>query len=212
LGESFCEKLIQESPRVAFACEALSTRELRKVVVDTTVQPKAVTYPTEAKLRLWALVTLVRLARKHNVTLRHSYVRVAKRALVMSGHYHHAKQLRRAKRQKRFIQMRLGRVIRDIRRRLQGDELKQSVFAEALHKATILFRQHKDSPEKLYSWHATETECIGKGKADKPYEFGCKVSITTTVYPAKAGHFVIHARRCMAALMTDIPSNWSSLA
>jgi transposase, IS5 family len=52
----------------------------------------------------------------------------------------------------------------------------------------------RDSPEKLYSWPATETESIGKGKTDKPYEFGCKVTIATTVHPAKAGHFVIHAQ------------------
>jgi IS5 family transposase len=43
-----------------------------------------------------------------------------------------------------------------------------------------------------YSWHAPETECIGKGKAHKPYEFGCKVSVTTNVNPARGGHFVLH--------------------
>jgi IS5 family transposase len=194
VGEAFCERLIQESLRVACASQALSTRELRKVVVDTTVQPKAVTYPTEAKLRFRALIALVRLARKHGVPLRQSYVRVAKRALVMSGRYRHAKQMKRARRQERFIQVRLGRVMRDLRRQIRDDEAKQPVFAEPLRKAGILLRQHKDGPEKLYSWHATETECIGKGKVDKPYEFGCKVSITTTVHPAKAGHFVVHAQ------------------
>jgi len=194
LGESFCEKLIQESLRVACVSQALSTRELRKVVVDTTVQPKAVTYPTEAKLRFRALIALVRLARKHGVPLRQSYVRVAKRALVMSGRYRHAKQMKRARRQERFIQVRLGRVMRDLRRQIRDDASRQQAFAEPLCKAGILFRQHKDSAEKLYSWHATETECIGKGKVDKPYEFGCKVSITTTVHPAQAGHFVLHAQ------------------
>jgi IS5 family transposase len=194
LGEGFCEQLIQESLRVAFEAQALSARDLKKVVVDTTVQPKAVTYPTDAKLRFRALIGLVRLARKHGVPLRQSYVRVAKRALVMSGRYRHAKQMKRAKRQERFIRVRLGRVIRDIRRQLEGDEAKQPAFAEALRKAAILFWQNKDSAEKLYSWHATETECIGKGKVDKLYEFGCKVSVTTTVHPAKAGHFVLHAQ------------------
>jgi IS5 family transposase len=194
VGEAFCEKLIQESLRVACASRALSIRELRKVVVDTTVQPKAVTYPTEAKLRFRALIALVRLARKHGVPLRQSYVRVAKRALVMSGRYRHAKQMKRARRQERFIQVRLGRVMRDLRRQIRDDEAKQPVFAEPLRKAGILSRQHKDSASMLYSWHATETECIGKGKVDKPYEFGCKVSITTTVHPAKAGHFVVHAQ------------------
>lgn len=193
LGEEFCQKLIQESLRVAFEAQAVSKRELQKVVVDTTVQPKAVTFPTDAKVRFRALIALVRLARKHHVTLRQSYVRVAKQALVMSGRYRHAKQMKRAKRVERFIQVRLGRVIRDIRRQIQDNETLQPVFAESLRKAGIIFRQRKDSAEKLYSWHATETECIGKGKADKPYEFGCKVSIATTVHPGKAGHFVLHA-------------------
>lgn len=194
LGESFCEKLIQESLRVAFEAKALSRRELQKVVVDTTVQPKAITYPTEAKLRFRALIALVRLARKHHIPLRQSYVRVAKQALVMSGRYRHAKQMKRAKRQERFIQVRLGRVMRDIRRRIQGDEALQQAFGESLRKARILLLQHRASDEKLYSWHAPEVECIGKGKADKPYEFGCKVSIATTVHPAEAGHFVLHAQ------------------
>jgi len=194
LGEAFCERLIQESLRVALEARALSTRELRKVVVDTTVQPKAVTYPTDTKLRFRALIALVRLARKQGLPLRQSYVRVAKRALVMSGRYRHAKQRKRAQREERFIRVRLGRVMRDIRRRIHGDEALREIFAESLRKAHILFFQRQDSPDKLYSWHATETECIGKGKADKPYEFGCKVSIATSVYPAKAGHFVLHAQ------------------
>jgi IS5 family transposase len=194
LGESFYEKLFQESLRVACASQALSTRELRKVVVDTTVQHNAVIYPTEAKLRFRALIALVRLARKHGVPLRQSYVRAAKRALVMSGRYRYAKQMKRARRQERFIQVRLGRVMRDIRRQIQDEEAKHVAFAEPLRKAVILFRQHKDSAETLYSWHATETELIGKGKVDKRYEFGCKVSITTTAHPAKAGHFVAHAQ------------------
>jgi transposase, IS5 family len=194
LGEEFCQKLIQESLRVAFEAKAVSKRELQKVVVDTTVQPKAITFPTDAKLRFRALIALVRLARKHQVILRQSYVRVAKRALVMSGRYRHAKQLKRARRAERYLQVRLGRVMRDVRRHIQDNDSLQALFADPLHKASIIYRQHKDAAEKLYSWHATETECIGKGKADKPYEFGCKVSIATTVHPGKAGHFVLHAK------------------
>ncbi len=47
---------------------------------------------------------------------------------------------------------------------------------------------------KLYSWHAPETECIGKGKAHKPYEFGCKVSLTTTNKRCQGGQFILHAK------------------
>jgi IS5 family transposase len=51
----------------------------------------------------------------------------------------------------------------------------------------------KESKNRIYSWHAPETECIAKGKVDKPYEFGCKVSVATNLNPGKGGHFVLHA-------------------
>ena len=193
VGEDFCTELIKESLRIAYESKALHTRHLKRVVVDTTVQPKAVTFPTDTKLRYRALLALVALAREHNIPLRQSYVRVAKKAVMMSGRYRHAKQMKRARRKEKFIQVRLGRVIRDIRRQLEQREDLKPLFAEALHKATIAYKQQRNSTEKLYSWHAPEVECIGKGKADKPYEFGCKVSVTTNINRAPGGHFVLHA-------------------
>jgi len=196
VGESFCEKLIQESLRVAYESRALKVRHLKRVVVDTTVQPKAVTFPTDVKLRYRALLALVKLSRIHGVPLRQSYVRVAKKALMMSGRYRHAKQMKRARKVEKFIQVRLGRVLRDVLRKLRLPEFKalRPVFAETIRKAWIAYRQKRNSKIKLYSWHAPEVECIGKGKADKPYEFGCKVSVTTNVNRAPGGHFVLHTQ------------------
>ena len=194
VGEEFCAELVAESLRVAYEGKALRKTHLQRVVVDTTVQPKAVTFPTDVKLRYRALLALVQLAKDHDLTLRQSYVRVAKHALMMSGRYRHAKQLKRARRMEKFIQVRLGRVMRDILRQLHDREALRPLFAEALHKAGIAMRQQRNSPVKLYSWHAPEVECIGKGKADKPYEFGCKVSVTTNSNRAPGGHFVLHAQ------------------
>jgi len=193
VGDDFCEELIKESLRLAHDSKALHSRHLKRVVVDTTVQPKAVTFPTDTKLRYRALLALVALAKEHQVPLRQSYVRVAKKALLMSGRYRHAKQGKRAQRQERFIKVRLGRVIRDIRRQLLDNQELKPLFAETLRKASIAFHQQRSSKTKLYSWHAPEVECIGKGKADKPYEFGCKVSVTTNINRAPGGHFVLHA-------------------
>jgi IS5 family transposase len=193
VGEDFCASLIKESLRVAHQSKAIHTRHLKRVVVDTTVQPKAVTFPTDVKLRYRAIIALGQLAKEHDIPLRQSYVRVTKQALMMSGRYRHAKQLKRARRAEKFIQIRLGRIIRDIQRRLRDQEELAPLFAEALRKANIALRQERNSKVKLYSWHAPEVECIGKGKADKPYEFGCKASITTHVNPAPAGHFILHA-------------------
>ena len=153
--------------------------------MDTTVQPKNVAFPTDARLMHKAIVMLAGLARRHGVPLRQSYLRVAKRAALMAGRYGHAKQFKRHNRELRFLRTRLGRVIRDIRRNIEGDEALKEIFAVALSRADQVRRQRqRQRGWKLYSLHAPEVECIGKGKARAPYEFGCKVSVATPVIRA----------------------------
>ena len=187
--------LLAESLRVAHETGALKPQHLTRISVDTTVQPKNVTHPTDAKLMHKAVVMLGQLARRHGVTLRQSYVRVAKRAAVMAGRYAHAKQFKRRNRELRFLRTRLGRLIRDIRRKIAGDDRLKEIFALPLSRAEQVRsqRQHERG-WKLYSLHAPEVECIGKGKAHKPYEFGVKVSIATTNARSPGGQFVVHAK------------------
>ncbi len=129
------------------------------------MQPKNVTHPTDAKLMLKAVEQLGKLARRHDVPLRQSYVRVAKRAALMAGRYAHAKQFKRCNRELKFLRTRLGRLIRDIRRKTDGDEALEEVFAGPLGKAMRIRHQRQNQRgRKLYSWHAPESECIGKGK------------------------------------------------
>src|SRR5690606_7260454 len=116
LGEEHLAALLQESLSVAHRTGALATKDLERVAVDTTVQPKAIAHPTDARLMHRALVKLVALARKEGVPLRQSYLRVAKRAAIMVGRYTHAHQFKRARRALKFLRTRLGRVIRDIYR------------------------------------------------------------------------------------------------
>ena len=189
------EVLLQESLRVTHDSGALKKGDLARITVDTTVQPKNVTHPTDAKLMLKAIEQLGGLAKTHGVVLRQSYARVAKRAALMAGRYAHAKQFKRCNRELRFLRTRLGRLIRDIRRKIEGDEALREVFAVPLSKAMQIRRQRQQQRgPKLYSWHAPETECIGKGKAHRPYEFGVKVSIATTNRRCKGGQFVLHAK------------------
>jgi IS5 family transposase len=195
LGEEQLAALLQESLSVAHRTGALATKDLERVVVDTTVQPKAIAFPTDVKLTHKAIVMLGRLAKTHGVPLRQSYVRVAKRAAIMAGRYAHAKQFKRHNRQLKFLRIRLGRMIRDIRRKTEGDEELKAIFAVPLSRANQLRRQkQRQRGWKLYSWHAPEVECIGKDKARAPYEFGCKVSIATPVTKPKGGQFVLHAQ------------------
>ncbi len=187
--------LLAESLRIAHDTGALNKRDLARVTVDTTVQPKNITFPTDAKLLETAIQQLAKLARQHGVALRQSYRRVASRAAMMAGRYAHAKQFKRMNRQIKFLRTRLGRVVRDIRRKIDGDEGLQTAFAAALGRASqIRGQKQRQRGRKLYSWHAPETECIGKGKARAPYEFGVKVSLTTTNRRCKGGQFILHAK------------------
>lgn len=86
-----------------------------------------------------------------------------------------------------------GRTIRDIERKIKGNEALQSVFKQLLWRASRAITQRpRDEAKKVYSLHAPEVECIGKGKAHRPYEFGVKVSVATTLKHAKGGQFALH--------------------
>ena len=194
LGDKL-DLLLAESLRVAHESGALRTRDLARVTVDTTVQPKNIAFPTDAKLLHAAIKGLNRLARHHGVRLRQSYLRVAKQAAMMAGRYAHAKQFNRHHREVRFLRTRLGRLIRDIRRKIADHEPVEAVFESPLSRASqIRSQRQRQRGWKLYSFHAPEVECIGKGKARAPYEFGVKVSIVTTNACAPGGQFVLQAK------------------
>lgn len=194
LGDKL-ELLLAESLRVAHQSGALRTRDLKRVTVDTTVQPKAITFPTDAKLLHAAIKGLNRLASKHGVRLRQSYLRIAKRAAMMAGRYAHAKQFNRHRRELRILRTRLGRIIRDIQRKIAGTAELEAALAWPLSCASqIRSQQQRQRGWKLYSFHAPEVECIGKGKASAPYEFGVKTSIVSTNARAPGGQFVLHAK------------------
>jgi IS5 family transposase len=191
VSEEQLARLLQESLRIAHQSGALRTRDLRQAIVDTTVQPKAITFPTDAKLIYRAIVRLAKQARRWGIELRQSYVRVGKLALMKSQRYAHAKQFRRHRREVRFLRTRLGRVIRDIDRKIAGNASLEGAFHNELALARrVRDQQRRQTGPKVYSLHAPEVECIGKGKAHKPYEFGCKVAVATTNARAAGGQFV----------------------
>jgi IS5 family transposase len=195
LGEEQLVALIQESLSVAHKTGALEARDLERVAVDTTVQPKAIAHPTDARLMHRALEKLVTLAKREGVELRQSYLRVAKRAAIMVGRYTHAHQFKRMRRALKFLRTRLGRVIRDIRRKIEGNAALEDRFATLLDLAAkVRSQDQRQRGRKIYSLHAPEVECIGKGKARAPYEFGCKVSVATPITKPKGGQFVLHAQ------------------
>jgi len=193
MGEERLQALLQESLAVATKTGAMKPGDLARVIVDTTVQPKNVTFPTDAKLLNRAREKLVKLAKKCGVELRQSYARVGKFELIRHQRYAHAKQFKRANRALRKLKTYLGRVIRDIARKIDGDARLEAKFAWLLNLARRVRAQERGQRgPKVYSLHAPEVECIGKGKPHKPYEFGVKVSVSTPLKHSKGGQFVTH--------------------
>ena len=111
MGEDKLKALLQESLAVATRTEAMKPSDLARVVIDTTVQPKAVMFPTDAKLLNRARERLVRLTKKLGVSLRQSYARVGKLALIKHQRYAHAHQFKRANRSLRKLKTYLGRIV-----------------------------------------------------------------------------------------------------
>jgi IS5 family transposase len=170
-------ELLKQTIAVAVRQKHLPERELKQVNVDTTVQEKNVTHPTDSKLLYKAIVKLGVAAKTRRIVLRQSYVRVGKRASVKAGRYAHARQFNRMRRQLRKLRTWAGRMIRDIERKAPT---KDEELATLLNRCQRLVDQQPGDSNKLYSLHEPEVCCISKGKAHKRYEFGQKVALATT--------------------------------
>lgn len=177
MGDEGIEKLLAETIATAKRGKLVTEQTLERINVDTTVQEKAVAFPTDARLFQKARCRLVNEARVRGIRLRQSFERLGKLALIMQARYSHAKQGGRAKRETGRLKIFLGRVIRDIRRKCPEPD---GVLSGLLALAERIRVRKREDKQKLYAMHAPEVECIAKGKVHKRFEFGCKVSIATT--------------------------------
>ncbi len=171
MGEERLVALLQESLSVATKTEAIKPSDLNRVIVDTTVQPKNVMFPIDARLLNRAREILVRLAKGAGIRLRQSYARLGKFALIKHQRYAHAKQFKRANRALKTLRTYLGRIIRDIARKIGGSAalLSESALLRmlALARRVLEQKQHQRGP-KLYSLHAPEVECSARARRTGP--------------------------------------------
>lgn len=177
VGPERLEELIRETIALALREKHLPRKDLEQINVDTTVQEKNITYPTDTKLLYRCIVKLAKAARRRGIALRQSYLRVGKVAMIMASRYAHAKQYKRMKGRIRFLRVRVGRLIRDIQRKAGAMD---NELVTLIDRATRICTQRPRDKDKLYSLHEPEVRCISKGKAHKRYEFGQKVSVATT--------------------------------
>lgn len=180
LGKEGLEKILAETIVTAVRTETVSPKDLQKVIADTTVMEKNIAFPTDTKLLNRAREQLVSLAFENGLRLRQSYARTGKHTAFNAGRYAHAKQFKRMRKEVKKLKNYLGRTVRDIERQIGGSLDLQAIFSDLLARSKRLLVQEKKSSNKLYSLHAPEAYCIAKGKAGKPYEFGCKVSLILT--------------------------------
>ena len=149
-----------------------------EVVVDTTVQEKNITFPTDAKLVKKVIDTCRKIAIKEDISLRQSYSRTAPNLLRQASNRKSPRQKKIAVKATRRIRT-IGRaMLRDLLRKMNDKQLKPHIDT-LLNSASIVFQQKYDK-DKIYSLHEPHVECIAKGKAHKRYEFGTKASIART--------------------------------
>ncbi len=177
IGIDKLETLLKETINIAKRQKFIDKFDFTRVNIDTTVQEKAITFPTDAKLYHQMRRVLVKYSKQRRIVLRQTYERVGQRAFIMQSRYAHARQMKRSRAQLKKLKTYLGRTIRDLERQCQNPDDKLS---HLLNIAKRIFSQKREDSNKVYSIHAPEVECIAKGKSHKKYEFGCKVSIVTT--------------------------------
>jgi IS5 family transposase len=180
VGPETMEEVLKATVAVALETKTVKPSSLERVTVDTTVQERAIAHPSDSRLYLKALESLVRQAKKAGIKLRQSHTRLAKRAAAKAGRYAHAKQFKRMRRELKRLKTYLGRVFRDVSRKIAGKAELQARFARLLGLIGRWLAQQRGDKNKLYSLHAPEVVCIAKGKAHKRYEFGCKLGLAAT--------------------------------
>ena len=196
IGAQKLEELLAETLAAAQRAKAVDTGKLERVTIDTTAQTKAVAHPTDSHLLLRAVEWLNRFAKKNGIRLRQSYLRLAVRARREVSRLIHGRGHKQALRYIRRMRTYVGRLYRDIERKIADRPDLKAAFRLVGEPIARLLAQKPDEKNKLYALHAPEVECIAKGKARIRYEFGAKASFAVINARAKAGQFVVGAKAC----------------
>jgi transposase, IS5 family len=195
LGEAGVEQLLKTTIEASVSMKLLTKAEFERVIVDTTVQEKAIAHPVDSRLLEIARHKVAAAAKRVGIVLKQTFAKEGKFLRRKAGGYAHAKQFKRLQRTVKRQRTILGSLMRDVQRAVNrilqadisglapGKQPTAPAIAELtkwLERAERIRTQQRHDKHKLYALHAPEVECIGKGKAKKPYEFGVKVSMAVT--------------------------------
>jgi transposase, IS5 family len=174
LGEEGVEELLARTMEVAVTLKLIAKKELTRVIVDSTVQEKAIAHPTDSKLLETARSKVVEAAKANGIELKQTYAKEGqllgyKAGPVFSAFFAHARQFKRMRKVIKRQRTIVGRLQREVSRKMTTlSQAVQETLGQTLDKAKRLVEQTAsrkavDNRSKLYSWHAPEVECISRG-------------------------------------------------
>ena len=208
LGDEGVEELLAQTINAAVEMKLIAKSDLARVIVDSTVQQKAIAHPTDSRLLEVARDKLVQAAKDAGIALKQTFVKEGQQLSRKAGRYAHAKQFRRMRKAIGRQRTVLGRLAREVERKIATTTgvcaavnvtpiaaAVQQALSTTLERAQRMWSQtaakkNREGKGKLYAFHAPEVECIGKGKSRQPYEFGVKVGIATTL----KGNLIVGAK------------------
>lgn len=149
-----------------------------EVCIDTTVQEKNITFPTDAKQYRKIHGKLLKIARQEGIDLTRTYEKEVKRLKLHTRFATHPKNRKKARYAVKRLKTIAGRLLREIQRKMSSEQLCR--YDERISLFQGMLNQKRGDKNKLYSLHEPHVYCMSKGKAHQRYEFGSKASITTT--------------------------------
>lgn len=170
VGEQGLEKLLAYTVKIHQHAE-----KEKEVQIDTTVQEKNITFPTDAKLAKKVIEQCWNISEEQGTPQRQSYKRIVKQLMKDQYNGAHPKRAKKARKARRKLKTLAGRLIRELQRELSDEGLEKYQSALAVYAQVI--HQKRGDKNKIYSLHEPAVSCIAKGKAHKKYEFGSKVAI-----------------------------------
>jgi len=152
--------------------------EQSTVLVDTTVQEKAITYPTDSKLLIKIINRLNKLAKEQGIQQRRTFVKEVKSLRLACRHFRHVKRRSKATKALKRLRTIAGILMRELTRKLRSSVLVEHAERFDLYQRVI--DQRRKDKNKVYSLHEADVYCVGKGKDHKAYEYGRKASMVST--------------------------------
>ena len=176
IGEQGAEKIFKISLMVNAA--EVTEKEMKQVMIDSTVQEKNITFPTDAKLYRKIIERILNVSEREHIVLRRTYTREVKSLKLKVRFMNHPTRKKEGKKAVKRLRTIARAMVNDIARKM--NDIQLSRYRKDIELYLRVIRQERSDKDKVYSLHEPEVECISKGKEHKKYEFGNKSAIAKT--------------------------------